>query len=430
MGQFCNCIQGLKPALMMVVVQIVFAGVNVLYKLAADEGMSFSVIVAYRLIFATAFMIPLAFFLESVVFMVVSSSALLLLEVTSLCPPFLKNRPKLNWKILFQAFLCGLFGGSLTQNLYMESLALTSATFVSAMSNLIPAITFILSVSFRLERVGIRTKAGMAKVLGTFLGISGAMLLTFYKGIEINLFSTNVNLLHHGATNFTSPHAEPNKRLIGCLLAIASCLSYALWLIVQAKMSEKYPCQYSSTALMCVMGAIQSAFFALCKEKDWSQWKLGWDFKLFTVAYSGIVASGLMVTLVFWCVRMRGPLFASIFNPLMLVVVAFIGSLILDEKLHLGSILGATLIVCGLYAVLWGKGKEMKKRTLLVPIEGFGESKLIDIVITSQIDQTCNTSNMVEENEGKEENNIVEIEVNGGIFPREKEESDSQDKGI
>ncbi|XP_031258442.1 WAT1-related protein At1g25270-like [Pistacia vera] len=406
MGQFCNCIQGSKPALMMVVVQIVFAGVNVLYKLAADEGMSLSIMAAYRLIFATAFMIPLAFFLER------------------------KSRPKLNWKILFQAFLCGLFGGSLTQNLYMESLALTSATFVSAMSNLIPAITFILAVSFRLERVGIRTKAGMAKVLGTLLGISGAMLLTFYKGIEINLFSTNVNLLHHGASNFTSPHAEPNKRLIGFLLAIASCLSFALWLIIQAKMSEKYPCQYSSTALMCVMGAIQAAFFALCKEKDWSQWKLGWDFKLFTVAYSGIVASGLMVTLVSWCVRMRGPLFASIFNPLMLVVVAFIGSLILDEKLHLGSILGATLIVCGLYAVLWGKGKEMKKRTLLVPIEGFGESKLIDIVITSQIDQTCNTSNMVEENEGKEENNIVEIEVNGGIFPREKEESDSRGNGI
>lgn len=33
---------------------------------------------------------------------------------------------------------------------------------------------------------------------------------------------------------------------------------------------------------------------------------------------------------------MRGPLFVSIFNPLMLVLVALAGSMVLDEKLHLG----------------------------------------------------------------------------------------------
>lgn len=51
-------------------------------------------------------------------------------------------------------------------------------------------------------------------------------------------------------------------------------------------MSEEYPCQFSSTALMCVMGAIQAVVFALCMEKDWSQWKLGWNIRLLTVAYS------------------------------------------------------------------------------------------------------------------------------------------------
>jgi drug/metabolite transporter (DMT)-like permease len=48
------------------------------------------------------------------------------------------------------------------------------------------------------------------------------------------------------------------------------------------------------------------------------------------------VGSGLMVTLIAWCVRMRGPLFVSVFNPLMLVLVAIMSSLLLDEKLHLG----------------------------------------------------------------------------------------------
>lgn len=37
-----------------------------------------------------------------------------------------------------------------------------------------------------------------------------------------------------------------------------------------------------------------------------------------------------------WCISLKGPLFASVFNPLMLVIVAVLGSFLLDEKLHLG----------------------------------------------------------------------------------------------
>lgn len=50
----------------------------------------------------------------------------------------------------------------------------------------------------------------------------------------------------------------------------------------------------------------------------------------------GIVASGVSVTVIAWCVRVRGPLFVSIFNPLTLILVALAGSLILDEKLYIG----------------------------------------------------------------------------------------------
>ena len=48
------------------------------------------------------------------------------------------------------------------------------------------------------------------------------------------------------------------------------------------------------------------------------------------------MASGIAVVFTAWCVRLRGPLFVSVFNPLMLVLVAIAGSLVLNEKLHLG----------------------------------------------------------------------------------------------
>ncbi|KAF5463343.1 hypothetical protein F2P56_019261, partial [Juglans regia] len=246
-----------KPAMSMVVVQLLVAGVNVFYKLAAYDGMSLRVIVAYRFSFAAAFIVPIALLVE------------------------------------------------------------------------------------RLERLGLGTTAGKAKVLGTLIGIGGAMLLTFYEGPEINIWLTNVNLLRHDNSQLHqsrghSTTLEPENRLLGCILALGSCLSYATWLMVQAKMMEKYPCHYSSTALMCVMGAIQSVVFALCMERDWSQWKLGWNIRLLTVAYSGIFGSGVVVTLLTWCLHMRGPLYVSSFNPLMPVSVAILGSLLLDEKLHLG----------------------------------------------------------------------------------------------
>ena len=52
------------PTLAMVFVQVGFAGLNVLSKLAMDDGMSPFVMIAYRQIVATIFLSPIAFFLE------------------------------------------------------------------------------------------------------------------------------------------------------------------------------------------------------------------------------------------------------------------------------------------------------------------------------------------------------------------------------
>ena len=64
MTDIWNVVDGLKPAILMMVVQIAFAGVNILYKIALNEGMSLRVVAAYRYIFATAFMVPLALIVE------------------------------------------------------------------------------------------------------------------------------------------------------------------------------------------------------------------------------------------------------------------------------------------------------------------------------------------------------------------------------
>nr|XP_007148454.1 hypothetical protein PHAVU_006G210200g [Phaseolus vulgaris]ESW20448.1 hypothetical protein PHAVU_006G210200g [Phaseolus vulgaris] len=336
-------VHGLKPALLMLMVQIAFASVNVLYKFALNDGMSVSVITAYRLMFAAASTVPLALIFER------------------------KNIPTLTWRVILKAFFCGLFGGSLFQNLYFESLKLISATFGSAVYNLIPAVTFILAVTCGFEKLNFQRASGKAKVLGTITGVGGAMMLTFLKGVEINIWTSHINLLHKKGTRGTQ-NDDSGSKVLGVFCGFGSCFCFALWLIVQ-----------------------------------------------------GIVCSGIMVVVIAWCVRMRGPMYASVFNPLLLVLVAIAGSLMLDEKLYIGSVMGAVLIVMGLYMVLWGKSKEMKRVSHLETTPELEEIEVHDQSRCSNDKYTCSESNSV----GKDDDNASKSEDEG----QDKENNGKQDMG-
>ncbi|KAJ9552308.1 hypothetical protein OSB04_016353 [Centaurea solstitialis] len=341
-------VRRLKSIMMMITTQVIAAGINILYTIVGNDGMNTSILMTYRFLCASIVVVPLAFLVER------------------------NKRPKLTWAILLQASLCALFGGSMALNMYAESVILTSATFVAAFSNLIPAFTFVLAVFFRLESVKLGEMAGKAKVIGTLMGVAGAMLLTLYKGHQINIFPKNFHLLcsvqHKDGEVVSSTHQRSfHDHIIGSVLAFGSVLSMSLGLILQTKMSEMYPCPYSSTALISVIGFIQSFVFAICNERRWSEWKLGWNIRLFTVLYLGILATALTFTFLMSCVQDEGPLFVSVFTPLGVVLVAIVGSLVLGEQLHVGSVLGSLMIIAGLYLVLWGTSKDIERPSKFMP---------------------------------------------------------------
>ncbi|KAL6272687.1 hypothetical protein ACE6H2_023379 [Prunus campanulata] len=315
--------KSIKSILVLIFVQLLFTIMNLLYKVAAGDGINLTVLVAYRVCFGAAVM-----FVPSIIF-----------ERDCIT--------KLTWMVLLKGFFCGLFGGSLSTNLYIESLSLTSATYTVAMLNLVPAITCILAVIFRLEKLSLQTTPGKVKIIGMVMGIGGAMVFNLYRGKEINMWSTRVDLLHTHGEPHTASHKSPQGLLWGCMLSLGGCVSYALWFLVQQENQIKnFPYPYSSTALTSLMASIQSVIFALCVPRDWKQWKLG------------ILISGLALTLMTWGVKKEGALFASVFQPVLLVMVALAGSFLLDEKFNMGSILGGLLIVVGLYTILWASSKD------------------------------------------------------------------------
>ncbi|KAL0731263.1 hypothetical protein Bca4012_027357 [Brassica carinata] len=333
--KICEMWREMKAITAMVVVQIATAVLNILFKLAVVDGMEPRVLVAYRLFFATLFMLPLSFIFQR------------------------EKRPEFTWNLLLLALLSGILGAVLPSTFTITGLALTSATFASAAAVLTPLITFVLAAFLRMESVRFDTREGKAKVFGTLFGVGGALVFIFYRGKDIHMWSTDIDLMnksHDSSRDATSHHIS----IIGALLVFGGNFSYAFWLLLQVKVSKQFGGAYWNATLMNLTGSVVAVTIALCWNCDLKEWKLGWNIRLFTIAYASIVMSGMVIAVNAWCVESRGPLFVSVFSPVALVVVALVGSFILNETLHVGSIIGTVIIVGGLYLVLWGKNKEMK----------------------------------------------------------------------
>lgn len=75
-------------------------------------------------------------------------------------------------------------------------------------------------------------------------------------------------------------------------------------------------------------------------------------------AMQGFIASGVAFAVQIWCIDRGGPVFVAVYQPVQTLVVAIMASLTLGEKFYLGGIIGAVLIIIGLYLVLWGKSEE------------------------------------------------------------------------
>lgn len=120
----------------------------------------------------------------------------------------------------------------MVQNIYIQGLRNTSATFATAIINLIPATTFVLCVCFGFESFSMTTTTGIAKITGTLLGLGGAMVLTFYRGPDLNLWSSSFELFQNHSKNQTTK-SPPENIVVGSLLCIASSISLSVWFIIQ-----------------------------------------------------------------------------------------------------------------------------------------------------------------------------------------------------
>ncbi|KAG4913860.1 hypothetical protein AAZX31_19G213800 [Glycine max] len=327
---------GLVAFLLMVLVQLVYAVMNITSKLAIESGMSPLVLVAYRQLFATVSIAPFAYWLEW------------------------NTLPRITQRLMIQILFSSLTGVTGNQMLYFVGLKYSSATIACALTNLLPAFTFILAVLFRQENLGIKKRAGLAKVFGTILCVSGALLLSFYHGKTIGLGQSSIHWRYAEKMEGTSSSGKGNM-FLGPLVVILSTLVWAAWFIIQKDISKTFPAPYTSTGLMCFMASFQCVIIAVCVDHRASAWSLHNAMRLSSALYAGIFCTGLAYCLMSWTIERKGPLYVSVFTPLQLVLTAILSWALLREKLYVGTAVGSLLIVLGLYSVLWGKSEEVNK---------------------------------------------------------------------
>ncbi|CAK8543023.1 unnamed protein product [Lathyrus sativus] len=351
--------QRCKPYIAMISLQFGFAGMNIVAKVSLNRGMSHYVLVAYRHAFATAAIAPFAIVLER------------------------KIRPRITFLMFMQMFVSGLLGLVIDQNLYYAGVKFTSPTYSCAISNILPAMTFVMAVIFRMEKLDMRKLSCQVKVIGTVITVGGAMVMTLYKGQVIQILSSQY--MHHPRDYVPENNTDSGEKdwVKGSIFLIIATFSWSSSFILQAVILRKYSAQLSLTAIVCFLGTLQSIAVTFVMETKPNVWNIGWDMNLFAAAYAGLI-SCLAYYVQGIVMQKKSRVFVTAFSPLMMIIVAIMSTFILAEKSYLGGVIGAILIVIGLYSVLWGKNKEnieIEAETITEGTKRCAENRMLETVI-------------------------------------------------
>jgi drug/metabolite transporter (DMT)-like permease len=267
------------------------------------------------------------------------------------------SRPPLTFSILSKFFLLGLIGICLLQVCAYAGINYSSPTLAAAMGNLIPGFTFVFAIIFRMEKLELKRSSSQAKSIGTIVAITGAFVMTLYRGpvilkITSDSISPNQNLLLSQESNW----------VIGGLFLSVTCICSSAWNIFQTATVKEYQDLSTVVFFFCLFGTIQCAILSLVVERNLNAWTLHTRIEIIAIAFAAIFGSLFRISTTTWCLRKKGPLFVAMFKPLSMVIAVIMGMLFLGDTLVLGSVIGAVIITLGFYTVMWGQSQEKKRK--------------------------------------------------------------------
>lgn len=133
-----------------------------------------------------------------------------------------------------------------------------------------------------METVGWSSFYGILKIVGMFITVGGAILLSFYWGPPLKIPHAPCP----GGSSTETSHVGGHKNLIvGPVLMFLCSVAWSLWLIMQPKLLTQYPAKLKLSALQCLLSSVQSTVIAAALQGNFNSWKIGWDIQLASLAY-------------------------------------------------------------------------------------------------------------------------------------------------
>ncbi|GMN42467.1 hypothetical protein TIFTF001_011671 [Ficus carica] len=324
-----DCKREVLPLAAMATVECINVSLNTLYKAAAVKGLSYFVFVTYSYALGSLVLLPILFIFPR----------------TGL-PPL---KPPIIYRIVLLSLIG--YGGNICA---FKGIEYSSPTLASAISNLPPAFTFILAVVFRMEKLDFRSSSTIAKTVGTILSVSGALIAILYNGPVILSPSSSPS-----SPSLEYPLQTPQTNwVLGGLLLAAFCILVSVWYILQTHVIRLYPAELTVVVLFSLCTSIIAAIVSFVVETNMSAWSLRTDLALITIVLFAFFGPTFSAAVHTWGLHLKGPVYVAIFRPISIVIAAAMGVLFLDDVLHLGSVIGATILLLGFYAVIWGKANE------------------------------------------------------------------------
>ena len=236
---------------------------------------------------------------------------------------------------LMVIMLGGLMGFVISQTLTAWALDFTSPVYFSLIATLTPVAVMLTAALFIGERIT------SIKFLGVLLGIAGAVLMVVMGGL--------------------SGSGSGSNDILGISLAILSVLTWAIYMIITRKVTQKYTpvTQMKYIFLISAIVTVPLAWPKLSEQPLYSAATFGWDGAL-EMAFIVLMATVLGYFLIPFAMKSLSATTVSIYTNLQPMVASFVAIMIGQDRLTWDKPVAALLVLLSAYIVTQATSKDEK----------------------------------------------------------------------